>query len=171
MAIQVDNSVKIRLAKWGPNKLFGDEVDARQKTMGPDKLISLFDNVWESVLKVAVETAEIVNAADARERLNDNEKRFFDFNQDHREFRLPDKNIEFIAQIRPIPNDDRELTQLWVIYSLDNNPKVLRITFDTVEERRNFARLAKALKWNDVDLGKSLVLDFMAKFPKDFSEE
>ena len=45
----------------------------------------------------------------------------------------------------------------------DKNQKTLSINFDTVEQRQQFKQIAESLEWNDRELGKQLILDFMTK--------
>jgi hypothetical protein len=159
--IEVEDTTKARLAKWGPNKLFGDP-DERKALPEPD-LERLFDRVWQHELRHAVEEAEPCDPDDALSRLTEREREFFDRDQEHRQFRLPEKNIEFVAQLRPVADGTVELTQLWRISSTDLNPKTLYVTFATTKERAAFRQLAAKLGWNDEDLGLQLVKDFMAK--------
>jgi hypothetical protein len=58
MAISVSDSTKIIIAKYGPNKLFNEDWNERQK-FSNEELIELFDRVWESELRRAVTTANL----------------------------------------------------------------------------------------------------------------
>lgn len=166
MSIIVEDKTKVIIVKIGPNKLFGDW-DERQK-MSDNQRIELFDNIWKAQLKDAINRAVLNSAAyreleSAYEKLKDSYQAFFQFDQEHREFQL--RGIWFIAQVASLPNNDKELTQLWPIRSTDYDPKVLYIRFDTVEERKQFRDLANFLGHNDEQLGKQLILEFMAKLP------
>lgn len=165
MPIKIEDQHKIRIAKWGANKLFGDP-DKRKNEMSDEQLIKLFDSVWDGILKSAVISADNCDSNEAYERISVKERNFFDFGQEHRQFRLKDLNVEFIAQLESLPDSEQSLTQLWRISSTDINPKTLYVTFETVEERKRFKELANSLGWHDENLGLNLVLDFMAKFPK-----
>lgn len=165
MIIKIEDEQKIRIAKWGANKLFGDP-DKRKLEMSNDDLVKLFDKVWEQTLQRAVTTADTCNSQEAFARLSDREKSYFDFDQKHRQFRLKDHNIEFIVQLRATSEDNPELTQLWKVSSTDINPKTLYVTFDSVQEREQFGELANQLGWSDEDLGLQLLLDFMRKLSR-----
>ena len=170
MTIQVEDEQKVLLAKFGANKLFGDDPDKRQKEMNKDDLIKLFDQIWDSTLKRSVITAEVCDAKEAYDRLSTQEqKKYFDFKQQHRQFRLKDLNIEFIAQLNSISHANWTLTQLWRVASTDTNPKTLYVTFESVEQRKQFAAIASNLGKTDETLGLQLIMDFAAKFPETFS--
>lgn len=168
MAIFVSDSTKIIIAKFGPNKLFNEDWSERQK-FSNEELIELFDRVWESELRRAVTTANLCEAKSAYERLSEKQQAYFDFDQEHREFRL--KELWFIAQLNRLPNSDEELTQLWPVRSSDYDPKVLYIRFDTIEERKQFRNLANFLGQRDDELGKRLILEFMANFPETITSD
>jgi hypothetical protein len=165
MAISVPDKRKILIAKQGPNKLFGDP-DKRQKEFGNQELTDLFDQVWDRILRQAVNHADVCDSKEAPKRLTDMQRKYFDSEQEHRQFRL--KDMEFIAQLSTSDGDQYTLTQLWRISSSDINPKTLYITFESVEERERFRRLATKLGWNDEALGLQLVIDYMTKFPEGF---
>jgi hypothetical protein len=165
MPIKVEDQHKIRIAKWGANKLFGDP-DKRKNEMNDEQLIKLFDRVWNVTLEHAVLSADVCDANEAYERISAKERNFFDFEQEHRQFRLKDLNVEFIAQLESLADDEQSLTQLWRISSTDINPKTLYVTFETVEERLRFKEIANSLGWHDDNLGLNLILDFMAKVSK-----
>lgn len=169
MIIRVEDEQKVVLAKYGANKLFGDDPDKRQKEMSKDDLTKLFDQVWDNTLKRVVMTAEVCDAKEAYDRLSTQEqKKYFDLKQQHRQFRLKDLSIEFIAQLNSISPDNWTLTQLWRVASTDTNPKTLYITFESVEQRKRFAALASNLGKTDEALGFQLIMDFAAKFPEKF---
>ncbi len=161
MAISVSDNTKVIIAKYGPNKLFGDW-DERKK-LSNEQLIALFDTAWQAELKHAVTAAIPCDAKSAYEKLAEKYRAYFDFEQEHRELRVLD--MWMIAQFTPLPDSNQELTQLWYIRSSDIDPKVLYIRFDTVEERKRFRNLASFLGQNDERLGKKLILEFMEKFP------
>ena len=166
MSIKVEEQQKIRFSKWGANKLFGDP--DKRKEMSDEELMKLFDRVWTSTLENSITRATVCDPKDAYQRLNEKEKQFFDFEEEHRQFRIQEHNLEYVAQLARLDNNGYSLTQLWRIASSDINPKTLYITFETVDERKHFKTLANKLGFNDEELGLKLVNDFMAKFPKEF---
>lgn len=101
MIITVENESRIRFAKWRANKLFGDP-DQRQNEMRDEELLRLFNRVWEKTLEGAIGTAAKWDSRVAYTRISDKEKHYFDFDQEHRQFRLKDQSIEFIAQLKPL---------------------------------------------------------------------
>lgn len=109
--IQVERDQKIRIAKWGANKLFGDP-DKRKNELSDEELIVLFDKVWKNSLNAAIDKAKECNSDEAYSRITEKEKLFFSFAQKHRQFRLQNQNIEFIAQLLPVAKNIYELTQL-----------------------------------------------------------
>jgi hypothetical protein len=165
MAISVADKRKILIAKQGPNKLFGDP-DKRQREFGNQELLDLFDQVWNRILERAVNQADVCDSKEVPKRLTAMQVKYFDSEQEHRQFRL--KEMEFVAQLSPLDNDRYALTQLWRIPSSDINPKTLYVTFETVEQREQFRRLATKLGWNDEALGLQLVIDYMTKVPEGF---
>ena len=66
--ITVSEEIKQMLAKFGANKLFGDDVDERRK-LDRTEAIALFDRVWHSTLEREVRSADKCNADDAKPRL------------------------------------------------------------------------------------------------------
>jgi hypothetical protein len=174
MSIQVEEPYKVIFARvLGPNKLFEGYANVDQrKRMSDQELAAIFDRVWESRLKEAVSRADVYESSQqAYERLPERYRQYFEFDQEHRYFRLQDLNIDFIAQLKKSDENGWKLTQLWMIPSSDINPKTLYVTFETVEERKQFKRLATKLGRNDQELGLQLVLEFMRKFPEKFYSE
>lgn len=152
------NYLKIYHARQGYNNVFGKDVDRRNE-MDDSQLIERFDDVWKNSLCHAVERADRCDPEDARRKLKPKQQPYLDGDQEHREFWL--ENGLFIAQLKPINENDRELTQLWFISSTNIDPRVLRITFDTVDFREEFSQLAHRLGYTDEKLGEKLLLDFM----------
>ena len=58
--IYVDEIDKVRIARYGANKLFGIDYDAR-KTMDDEELIRLFDRIWSDGLSNRVQRSEIIS--------------------------------------------------------------------------------------------------------------
>jgi hypothetical protein len=167
MKILVQDPTKCLLARFGPNKLFGDNIDQRRQ-MDNASAIALFDRVWQEKLSRLVTKADGCDSRDAYERLTHKQREYFDFDQQHRSFRPQDLGAELVAQLRLLSDADAELTQLWRVLSSDTHPKTLFVTFDTVEEREQFRRLAQNLGINDEELGLRLLRDFMNKHPGRF---
>lgn len=110
MNIVPNDNLKVRLAKWGSSKIFGDF--QKRQAMDSKKLVKLFDEVWEEKLKNAISQSTPSDAKLSYSKLTHREKLFFEFeNQQHRRFEIDE--LEFIAQLKPLNEDDFELTQLW----------------------------------------------------------
>lgn len=167
MKIIVSENTKQLLAKLGPNKLFGDDVDQRKKLSNIDAEL-LFDRVWKNTLEHEVRAGDQCDSNDAKSRLTPTQQQYFDSTQEHRSFRMQALNAEFIAQLYCHSIDEYEMTQLWRVSSSDTHPKTLFVTFATVEEREKFRKLATNLGIKDDDLGLQLILDFMKKHPGRF---
>ena len=88
--------------------------------------------------------------------------------QEQRQFRY--QEMDFIVQLKQTSENEQELTQLWKIQSGDDHPKTLWVTFDSVEERQEFAAVAHGLGWDDEELGLELLRDFMRKIKRPTSK-
>lgn len=171
MSIEVESSTKRLLARCGPNKLFGEDVDDR-KVLGDVEAEQRFDHVWATVLEREVKMADRCNPDDVYQRLTERQRNYFEREHEHRSFRPSGLNAEFIVQLeRRDAGDDFILNQLWRMQSSDSHPKTLFVNFPSVDERKRFAKLAKHLGITDCDLGLALLQDFMAKHPRRFFEE
>ena len=170
MQINISDQTKSKLARQKyalPDQLFEDEVAVNRQNLSSEELIKIFDYIWEKTLKYAVERAEVCEAKKAYERIPEYCKIHFKHNQEHREFRLKELNVEFIVQLLPLSNKGYELTDIWLLRSVNRDPKRLLISFDTLEERQRFEKIAHYLGHKDsAELGKQLLLDFMEKFNK-----
>ena len=167
MLIAPENTHKIFLAKWGlPNKLFADEMLDKRQNMNDSELIELFDSLWESTLKDVVMKSIPCQPEDALQELNEKQRKWFKHDQEHQELILENYRIKFIIQLCKLSNEKRQVTQIWYISYADKHPNTLWVNFDSVAERKKFKKLADSLNWNDEELGKQLILDFMAKFEK-----
>jgi len=169
VSIIVEEREKINIAKWGANKLFGDP-DKRRKEMTDQELITLFDSVWEDRLRRAIVTASKCQSTEAIERLTPSQRNYFDHKNEHRQFRLNDLNVEFVVQLEKTDNSEK-LNQLWRVSSSDEHPKTLFVTFETVEEKEKFKKLAANLGRQEEELGLELVTDFVKKFPESFYQK
>lgn len=149
---------KIHLARFGYHPLFGKDVDTREK-MSDEEALHRFDRVWERELRDALLKAERCDPEDALRKLHEKEKPYFDKTQEHREFICRDGL--FVAQLKSLPSEMYELTQLWFIRSSNVDPRTLFIKFGTMPERNQFRELAEQLGWEDYNLGKQILLDFL----------
>jgi hypothetical protein len=159
MTIKIDNVTKARIVKYGPVRTFGD-YDKRQR-MGEEELVAVFDQAWAAGLQGAVGRSHPCTIEVARPKLKENFRAFLDPRQEQRQFRY--QEMDFIVQLKKLSDSEQELTQLWKIQSGDDHPKTLWVTFDTVEERKEFAAVARDLGWDDEELGLELLRDFMKK--------
>ncbi|MBD1903953.1 hypothetical protein NDI37_23785 [Funiculus sociatus GB2-A5] len=169
MQINISDQTKSKLVRQKyalPDQLFEDEVAVNRQKLSSEKLIKIFDQIWEKTLKYAVETAEVCEAKKAYERIPDYSRKHFNDNQEHREFRLKELNVEFIVQLLPLSNKEYELTDIWLLRSVNIDPRRILISFDTLEDRQRFEKIADYLNQKDSELGKQLLLDFMEKFNK-----
>jgi hypothetical protein len=166
MTIIVEQPTRVRIALYGPNRLFGDYKDRKELNTSPEGRAELerrFVQSWNAGLESAVRGADACTPAWARERLTDDQKKYLDDAQEHRRFRH--ENMEFIVQLRKRQNEV-EVTQLWKIPSGDDYPRVLWITFETVEEKTAFVNVASDLGYSAEDLGLELIRDFIKKFQR-----
>ena len=162
MAIAIDSVTKARIVKYGPVRTFVD-YDKRQR-MNESEMISVFDQAWNAGLQGAVGRSHPCTIDVARPKLKENFRSFLDPRQEQRQFRY--QEMDFIAQLKQISEGEQELTQLWKIQSGDDHPKTLWVTFDSIEERQEFAAVAQRLGWNDEELGLELLRDFMRKIQR-----
>jgi hypothetical protein len=159
MKITVQMDTKIRIAKSGPVRTFGDY--DKRKQMNGEELVTLFDHAWATGLERAMERSLPCEFEVARARLKGRQQEFLDADEEQRQFRH--QEMEFIAQWKPLDGSGKELTQLWKVQSGDDYPKTIFVTFETVEERQQFRETAITLGWDDEQLALSLLRDFMAK--------
>jgi len=174
MSIHVADHTKFLLARRGPNKLFGENIDERRELSDHDAL-RLFSGVWQQSLERAITNASRCDSYDAHGRIKSSEQEEFDFSQEHRMFRIQEVNAEFVVQLNSTfdsqGNANSELTYLWQIPVSEAQDKILVITFGAVEQREQFRQLANNLGTNDEELGLQLVMDFMAKHPDRFLDD
>lgn len=159
MITSVKDQVKIFNARFGYNKVFGLDVDARKAFTEP-QAIQRFDEAWERCLHDAVEHAEPISADEARALLKKSKSAdFVRDNEEQRQFWLI--SGLFIAQLKAIDGNSTELTQLWFIPSSNPDPRTLYITFESVEAKKAFCAVATETGWDSEELGKHLLLQFM----------
>lgn len=163
MQITVQNDTKIRIAKSGPVRTFGDY--DKRKQMTDEQLVEVFDHAWAAGLERAVSSRSLpCDFEVARARLKGRQQEFLDINQEQRQFRH--QEMEFIIQLTPSEEGGKVVTQLWKVQSGDDHPKTLFVTFPTVEERQRFGAVAAELGWGDEQLGLALLQDFMQKLDR-----
>jgi hypothetical protein len=151
----VNDYTKQWLARKGPTKVFGKDVDARERLSDADA-IKWFDEIWKASLHAVVEQASPCNIDFVRSKVPHYAQNFIDAKANHREFTLA--NCFFICQLR----DPQACDQLWFISSVSGDPRTLYVRFQTVPIKEAFDDLAKRLGWQKPEeLGEKILLDFM----------
>lgn len=161
MQIKFSNqSEKQRLARKGPAKVFGKDVDKREALTVPEA-IEWFDGIWKSVLEEAVQKAEVCNIDFVRSKVPHYSQKYIQDNASHREFTLA--NCFFICQL---PNP-QTCNQLWFIPSASGDPRTLYVKFKTVPIKEEFDAIASELGWEKPEeLGEKILLDVMETIRK-----
>ncbi|MFO0556206.1 MAG: hypothetical protein U0271_47960 [Polyangiaceae bacterium] len=160
--LKVASNVAIYQGQRGPNKVFGEDVDERTH-FNKAEAQARFDQRWTSILLPKMRVGMKCSFESASLRLGQQQQKFL--RQDRLLWEFEACGLDFIAQIAT--NKDGELLeQLWYVPSMDSNPKLLRVVFDTVEERKAFGELAARLGWSAESLGLALVRDFTSKFQR-----
>ncbi len=149
-----NESSKVFLAKWGPPKVFGIEVDQREALSNPDAVV-WFDRIWADRLEEAVRRATPCDLSFVREKVPYKSQGFISDDAKHREFTLA--NCQFIVQL----TDATACDQLWFIPSSSADPRTVYVKFATMEIKREFDAMASKLGWKPEDLGEKLLVDFM----------
>lgn len=149
-----NDSTKTWLARKGPPKVFGKNVDEREALSDPDA-IQWFDRVWESTLSAAVNGASPCDLDFVRTKVPYSARGFISENAQHREFTL--SGCMFICQL---PNSTT-CDQLWFIPSSSADPRILFVKFETMAIREAFDEVAGKLKWKPEELAEKILLDFM----------
>lgn len=143
------------LARKGPAKVFGKDVD-RREGLSDDEAIVWFDRLWDSTLRGAVERASACDLVFVRSKVPHYAQGFIDDNATHREFTLG--NCLFICQLV----DPQTCNQLWFISSTSGDPRTLYVKFDTVPIKEAFENTARDIGWdNPEELAEKILLDFM----------
>ncbi|MBD1879844.1 hypothetical protein [Coleofasciculus sp. FACHB-T130] len=169
MQINISDQTKCKLARQKyalPDQLFEDEVAVNRQKLSDEKLIKNFDTIWEKTLRLAVDRAEKWESEKAYERIPEYSRKYFKSDQEHRVFRLKELDVELIVQLLPLSDKEYDLTDIWLLRSVNLDPRRILISFDTLEDRQRFEKIAHYLRQNDSELGKQLLLDFMEKFNK-----
>ena len=116
MVIRFDNDfTKQWLARKGPAKVFGKDVDTRERLSDPEA-VAWFDRIWESNLQRAVEQASPCDIDFVRSKVPHYAQNFIDATSRHREFTFA--NCLFICQLP----DPQTCNQLWFIPSASADP-------------------------------------------------
>jgi hypothetical protein len=153
--IFTNDYVKQWLAQKGPAKVFGKDVDTRER-LKPDAAVKWFDDVWRSSLERAIEAASRCDVEFVRSKVPPAFHAHIKERAEHREFKLAD--CFFICQIPETGKCD----QLWFISSSSGDPRTLYVRFRTVPVKEEFDKLARSLGWQrPEDLGEKILLDFM----------
>lgn len=145
---------KIWLAKKGPAKVFGKDVDMRE-AFSDQEAIEWFDRLWESKLCAAVKEASPCDIDFVRSKVPFSARGFVSENARHREFTLA--GCQFISQLPDLTTCD----QLWFIPSTSGDPRTVYVKFETVPIKEAFDKLAGKLGWKPEELGEKILLDFM----------
>lgn len=156
MAIIFNNDyTKQWLARKGPAKVFGKDVDARERLSDKDA-IAWFDRVWTTSLQRAVHEASSCDIEFVRSKVPHYAQNFIEADAQHREFTLA--NCFFICQLI----DAQTCDQLWFIPSASADPRTLYVKFESVPVKEAFDKCAKELGWQKPEeLGEKILLDFM----------
>lgn len=155
MVITFDNDyTKQWLARKGPVKVFGKDVDTREK-LADAEAIAWFDRVWKSNLQQAVERATPCDIEFVRSKVPHYAQNFINDTAQHREFTFA--NCFFICQF----SDPHTCDQLWFIPSTSGDPRTLYVKFKTVPIKEDFDKIAGRLGWKPEELGEKILLDFM----------
>lgn len=161
-SLRITPRIAVYHGRFGPVKVFGDDVDERAK-FSEQAAHERFNSVWHSTLLPQLRRGQECSYDTAVMRLPDKQRTFLRRDRLLWEFEACD--LDFIAQIEK-RETEAVLDQVWYVPSVDSNPKLLRVVFDTVEERKAFGALAARLGWNDQELGLALVRDFAAKLSR-----
>jgi hypothetical protein len=145
---------KVYLARWGPPKVFGVEVDKRER-LSDAEAVQWFDRIWNASLEEGVRRASPCDLNFVREKVPYKSQGFINDRAKHREFTLA--NCLFIVQM----TDATTCDQLWFIPSSSADPRTVFVKFATMEIKREFDALASKLGWKPEKLGEKLLLDFM----------
>lgn len=155
MKIAFNNDhTKSWLARRGPAKVFGKDVDKREALSEADA-IKWFDDLWDSTLCRAVSFADPCDIDFVRAKVPSNAQNFISDAAKHREFTL--FGCLFICQLPDLTTCD----QLWFIPSTSGDPRTLYVKFKTVPTKEDFDKLAGKLDWKPEELAEKILLDFM----------
>ena len=151
----VNDYTKQWLARKGPAKSFGKDVDRREKLKDAEA-VEWFDGIWKATLEIAVRGASPCDLEFVRSKVPHYAQNFISGSAKHREFTLA--YCQFICQL----TDERTCDQLWFIPSTSGHPRTLYVKFDTVPIKEEFDATARRLGWEKPEeLAEKILLDFM----------
>ena len=150
-----NDSTKRWLARTGPPKVFGKNVD-RREAMNDAEALDWFNQIWESTLHIAIGSARRCDIDFVRDKVKGQATHFIDDNANHKEFTLA--GCQFICQM---PNP-QTCDQLWFIPSTSGDPRTVYVKFETIPVKDAFDRISRGLGWDKPEeLAEKLLLDFM----------
>lgn len=161
MPIEFSNeSSKQYLAKRGPAKVFGRDVD-RRENLSDIEAVEWFDRLWASNLQKAVEQASECDLEFVRSKVPYYAQSYIDDAATHREFTL--SQCLFICQLA----GPYTCNQLWFIPSTSGDPRTLYVKFGSVPAKESFDSTARRLGWaQSEELALKLLSDFMESDPQ-----
>src|SRR3954471_11013348 len=106
------------LARRGPAKVFGRDVDSRE-AFSDSEALARFDSVWSNGLERATRTGVLVEGESVLKKISDTARAFFRRDAVHREFLV--SGCLFIAQL----TSEDACDQLWFIPSTSGDPRTL----------------------------------------------
>jgi hypothetical protein len=148
------------LVQGGDARVFGADIDVRWQ-LNDEQVEARFREAWSKQLASALEKATTITAEEARELVGDKRARYVTDAYEYRRFAVG--FAEFVARVA-LREDELECDQLWSV-STQRDPTRLCVHFESPDELRRFAAIAKDLNQQPRDLLLALALDFMHKFP------
>lgn len=160
---EVHRTMRIRYAKFGDARIFGEDAPARKK-MSDWEAEERFKQVWTDKLEAHVRVAPVITATQARELLEDEiyQKYVIDTAQ-YRQFLLD--QVPIVVRLNRDATEDGVCEQFWPL-GAHRDPSRLCIYFDTVAEKVDFDDLSRSLDYHPQRLAMELLMDFMRKHPK-----
>lgn len=148
------------LVQGGDARVFGADVDVRWQ-LDEAQVEARFRETWDAQLVRPLERGTTITAEEARELLGDKRTRYVTGDYEFRRFSVG--FTDFVARLA-VRDSELECDQLWSI-STQRDPTRLCVHFESSDEHRRFAAIAKELNKQPRDLLLELALDFMHKFP------
>jgi hypothetical protein len=151
---------KMRLARSGDARVFGEQSDVRRK-MDDEGALRHFADVWQSKLEPEIRRAPVIPTTEAVELLEGKQREYAIDGYQYRQFSLD--SVIFIARLNDGATENGNCDQLWPLGAHRDNTR-LCMYFDTVDDRERFEEIARELGWDPKTLALSLATDFMIKF-------
>jgi hypothetical protein len=153
-----NESTRRYLGRRGPPRVFGDDVDEREK-FNDREAEARFDERWNGFLAGAVAKGGHIEFDVAVDMLKDFEaaQKRLDRGRSQREVRV--RNCIFIAQL-----DGVRVEELWFVQSSSGDPRGLWVQFESVGERQEYESLARNLKSELGELVLKLLRDLRGTF-------